>query len=156
MCLSFAHRHPDRVQGLVIVGSTPSWVQRPDFPIGIPRRALEGLGEVWGTGIDIGSLDEIEVEVLGDGLGARGQRQPEAELRTRGEPFGVGHWKANSTHRPLPQTSAVSVAHEADLSELAVAETELHADAPASNVRSASWDARRPSVTGTSAVRDRS
>jgi pimeloyl-ACP methyl ester carboxylesterase len=50
MCLSFACAHPDRVQGLVIVGSTASWVQRPEFPIGLPRRAIEGLVEHWGDG----------------------------------------------------------------------------------------------------------
>jgi len=50
MCLKFAHANPDRVQGLVLVGSTASWMQSPSFPIGIPRRALESLVETWGSG----------------------------------------------------------------------------------------------------------
>jgi pimeloyl-ACP methyl ester carboxylesterase len=50
MCLHFAYTHPDRVQGLILLGSTPSWVQREDFPIGIPRQALELLTTTWGTG----------------------------------------------------------------------------------------------------------
>jgi len=50
MCLKFAYENPDRVQGLVIIGSTASWVQSESFPIGIPRRAIESLAEAWGTG----------------------------------------------------------------------------------------------------------
>lgn len=50
MCLRFAYENPDRVQGLVLVGSTARWVQSEDFPIGLPRRALESLVEAWGTG----------------------------------------------------------------------------------------------------------
>jgi len=50
MCLKFAHVNPDRVQGLVLVGSTARWLQAPDYPIGIPRRALEAVTESWGKG----------------------------------------------------------------------------------------------------------
>jgi pimeloyl-ACP methyl ester carboxylesterase len=49
MCLSFAHANPDRVQGLVILGSTATWVQREDFPIGVPRGLLQRMPEAWGT-----------------------------------------------------------------------------------------------------------
>lgn len=50
MCLHFAHSHPERVQGLVLLGTAASWEQRPDFPIGIPRRSLERVAQVWGSG----------------------------------------------------------------------------------------------------------
>ena len=50
MCLQFAHDHPERVQGLILLGSTASWVQREDYPIGVPRRAMEGLARHWGRG----------------------------------------------------------------------------------------------------------
>jgi pimeloyl-ACP methyl ester carboxylesterase len=50
MCLHFAYTHPDRVQALVLVGTTARFVQSDDFPIGIPRSALEGLTRVWGRG----------------------------------------------------------------------------------------------------------
>jgi pimeloyl-ACP methyl ester carboxylesterase len=50
MCLHFAHSHPDRVQGLVLLGTTARFTQSEDFPIGIPRRAVEQLTELWGTG----------------------------------------------------------------------------------------------------------
>lgn len=50
MCLQFAHVNPDRVQGLVIVGSTARWLQGADYPIGLPRRAMERMSELWGTG----------------------------------------------------------------------------------------------------------
>ena len=51
MCLNFALTHPDRVQGLVLVGTVARWVQADDYPIGIPRDALEGMARVWGKGI---------------------------------------------------------------------------------------------------------
>ncbi|MBW2499056.1 MAG: alpha/beta hydrolase [Deltaproteobacteria bacterium] len=49
MCLKFAWANPDRVQGLVLVGTTAKWVQTDDFPIGLPLRVLERLPEAWGT-----------------------------------------------------------------------------------------------------------
>jgi pimeloyl-ACP methyl ester carboxylesterase len=51
MCLKFASSHPDRVQGLVLVGAAARWLQSDDYPIGIPRRALESVAEVWGQGV---------------------------------------------------------------------------------------------------------
>ena len=50
MAIQFAHDHPERVQGLILLGTTASWVQREDFPIGIPRRSLEALASRWGQG----------------------------------------------------------------------------------------------------------
>lgn len=50
ICLHFAHAHPERVQGLVLIGTTAKFVQSDDFPIGIPRQLLEDLGNLWGTG----------------------------------------------------------------------------------------------------------
>lgn len=51
MCIHFAHAHPDRVKGLILLGTTASWVQREDFPIGIPRSAFENLPRHWGDGM---------------------------------------------------------------------------------------------------------
>jgi pimeloyl-ACP methyl ester carboxylesterase len=51
MCLHFAYTHPDRVQGLVLAGTTARWLQSDDFPIGIPRAALEQLPRAWGRGV---------------------------------------------------------------------------------------------------------
>jgi pimeloyl-ACP methyl ester carboxylesterase len=50
MCLNFAAANPDRVQGLVLVGTTSTWVQSEDFPIGLPRGVLERVTEAWGKG----------------------------------------------------------------------------------------------------------
>ncbi len=50
MCVHFAYTHPECVQALILFGTTASWVQREDFPIGIPRRHIEGLARRWGTG----------------------------------------------------------------------------------------------------------
>jgi pimeloyl-ACP methyl ester carboxylesterase len=50
MCMHFACWHPDRVQGLVLLGTTARFMQSDDFPIGIPQRTLEQLSKLWGTG----------------------------------------------------------------------------------------------------------
>jgi pimeloyl-ACP methyl ester carboxylesterase len=50
MCLQFAYSHPDRVEGLVLVGTTARFAQSDDFPIGIPRSSLERLPRAWGRG----------------------------------------------------------------------------------------------------------
>ena len=51
MCLHFAYSHPERVQALVLVGTTARWLQSEDFPIGIERSILERLPRVWGRGV---------------------------------------------------------------------------------------------------------
>ncbi len=51
MCLNYAAANPDRVQGLVLVGTTSTWVRSEDFPIGLPRGVLERVPEAWGRGI---------------------------------------------------------------------------------------------------------
>ncbi len=51
MCLQFAHDHPDRVRGLVLLGTTASWLQTPDFPAGIQENALDAMVSNWGTGV---------------------------------------------------------------------------------------------------------
>lgn len=50
MCVHFASRHPERVLGLILVGSAARFLQSEDYPIGIPRRALEAVIEGWGRG----------------------------------------------------------------------------------------------------------
>ena len=50
MCIHFAHRHPERVQGLILVGSAARFLQSEDYPIGLPRRAMETVSERWGRG----------------------------------------------------------------------------------------------------------
>jgi pimeloyl-ACP methyl ester carboxylesterase len=51
MCLHFTATHPDRVQGLVLVGTTARWVQSEEYPIGIRRDTIEGLTSAWGQGV---------------------------------------------------------------------------------------------------------
>lgn len=51
MCLQFASSHPDRVQGLILVGTAARWAQSDDYPIGISRRDLESIARVWGKGV---------------------------------------------------------------------------------------------------------
>ena len=50
-CVRFAHDHPERVQGLILVGTAASFAQRPDFPIGIAPEALDGMPRNWGRGV---------------------------------------------------------------------------------------------------------
>jgi pimeloyl-ACP methyl ester carboxylesterase len=48
--IQFAYDHPERVRGLILVGSTATWVQRTDFPIGIPEHQLDKLPRGWSRG----------------------------------------------------------------------------------------------------------
>jgi pimeloyl-ACP methyl ester carboxylesterase len=50
MCLKFAHDHPERVKGLILLGTTACWLQSDNFPIGIEEKALDALVTAWGTG----------------------------------------------------------------------------------------------------------
>lgn len=50
MILQFAYENPDRVQGLVLVGTTAAWLQSESFPAGLPRALLESLPRQWGRG----------------------------------------------------------------------------------------------------------
>lgn len=49
MCLKFAHDHPERVKGLVLLGTTARWLQDDGFPMGIEERALDALPAAWGN-----------------------------------------------------------------------------------------------------------
>jgi pimeloyl-ACP methyl ester carboxylesterase len=49
MCLKFAHDYPERVKGLVLLGSTASWLQSDDLPAGIPAKTLDAIVPAWGT-----------------------------------------------------------------------------------------------------------
>lgn len=51
MSMHFAHSHPDRVQGLVLLGTTARFTQSEDFPIGIPRHSIDNIVKLWGTGV---------------------------------------------------------------------------------------------------------
>jgi pimeloyl-ACP methyl ester carboxylesterase len=51
MCLKFAHDHPERVRGLVLLGTTARWLQSEDFPMGIAEHVLDSLPEAWGTAV---------------------------------------------------------------------------------------------------------
>lgn len=50
MALKFAHENPERVRGLILVGTTASFMERKDYPIGIPEKALDMLHQHWGKG----------------------------------------------------------------------------------------------------------
>jgi pimeloyl-ACP methyl ester carboxylesterase len=51
MCLKFAHDHPDRVKGLVLLGTAARWLQGDDFPMGMEERLLDSLPDAWGKGV---------------------------------------------------------------------------------------------------------
>lgn len=51
MCVHFASLHPERVCGLILVGTAARFLQSEAYPIGIPRRALEAVIEGWGRGL---------------------------------------------------------------------------------------------------------
>jgi pimeloyl-ACP methyl ester carboxylesterase len=51
MCLKFAHDYPERVRGLVLLGTTARWLQSEDFPMGIAEQVLDAMPEAWGTGV---------------------------------------------------------------------------------------------------------
>lgn len=67
MTINFAHAHPERVQGLILLGTTATWVQSEDFPIGIPRYSMEGIVNRWGKGVlrDL-FFPSVSREVLSD------------------------------------------------------------------------------------------
>ncbi|WOJ94756.1 alpha/beta hydrolase [Congregibacter variabilis] len=50
MCIKFAHDHPERVKGLILVGTTARWLQGEDFPGGIEEKMLDLIASAWGTG----------------------------------------------------------------------------------------------------------
>ncbi len=50
MCVKFAHDHPDRVEGLILLGTTARWLQGDDFPAGIEEAMLDSAVQAWGTG----------------------------------------------------------------------------------------------------------
>lgn len=50
MILQFAYENPERVQGLVLVGTTAAWLQSESLPVGLPRALLESLPRQWGRG----------------------------------------------------------------------------------------------------------
>jgi pimeloyl-ACP methyl ester carboxylesterase len=51
MCLKFAHDHPERVKGLILLGTTACWLQGDNFPMGIEEKLLDNLPAAWGTGV---------------------------------------------------------------------------------------------------------
>ena len=51
MCLKFAHDYPERVKGLILLGTTACWLQGDDFPMGMEERALDYLPTAWGSGV---------------------------------------------------------------------------------------------------------
>jgi pimeloyl-ACP methyl ester carboxylesterase len=50
MCIQFAHDYPERVQGLILMGTTARWLQGDDFPAGIDETTLDKVANLWGTG----------------------------------------------------------------------------------------------------------
>ena len=55
MSILFAATYPERVSGLILVGTTPRFSAAHDFPEGLPRDvlelAIEAWREEWGTGV---------------------------------------------------------------------------------------------------------
>jgi len=50
MCIKFAVEHPDRVRGLILLGTAARWLQDEGFPAGIEERAMDGITRNWGKG----------------------------------------------------------------------------------------------------------
>jgi pimeloyl-ACP methyl ester carboxylesterase len=50
MCIQFAHDHPERVKGLVLLGTAARWLQTDDYPAGINESALDSMPQAWGKG----------------------------------------------------------------------------------------------------------
>jgi pimeloyl-ACP methyl ester carboxylesterase/DNA-binding CsgD family transcriptional regulator len=57
MSILFAAKHPERVAGLILVGTTARFSAAPDFPEGVPRwlleQAVESWREGWGSGVGL-------------------------------------------------------------------------------------------------------
>jgi pimeloyl-ACP methyl ester carboxylesterase/DNA-binding CsgD family transcriptional regulator len=57
MSIAFAAKHPARVAGLVLAGTTPKFPADPDFPEGMPRwlleQAIDAWQDGWGTGVGL-------------------------------------------------------------------------------------------------------
>jgi pimeloyl-ACP methyl ester carboxylesterase len=50
MCIKFALEYPERVKGLILLGTAASFLQRPDFPGGLEEAMLDAVATDWGTG----------------------------------------------------------------------------------------------------------
>ncbi|MFT4825268.1 MAG: pimeloyl-ACP methyl ester carboxylesterase [Halioglobus sp.] len=51
MCMQFAHDYPERVKGLILLGTTARWLQSEAYPMGIEERVLDAMPQAWGTGV---------------------------------------------------------------------------------------------------------
>lgn len=89
MCLHFAYSHPNRVQGLVLLGTTARFVQSEDFPIGIPQHMIERIAKLWGTGalrdiffpsISREQIDENTYKAMEQLIGSRAAIQQVVEM----------------------------------------------------------------------------
>ena len=75
---------------------------------------------------------QLDIQILGHGLVAGGEGQPEADLGTRGEAGAVGDRQLHPAKRPLPHAGHVPVTGPADLPELGEADPDPgHGRAPA-------------------------
>ena len=48
--MKFAHDYPERVKGLILLGTTARWMQSEDYPTGIEERVLDAMPKAWGSG----------------------------------------------------------------------------------------------------------
>jgi pimeloyl-ACP methyl ester carboxylesterase len=57
MCMLFAATYPERTASLVLYGTAARGLRAPDYPIGLPRAALDGyldlIEQTWGTGATV-------------------------------------------------------------------------------------------------------
>lgn len=101
MSIQFAHRHPDRVLGMVLIGSTASWVQRDDYPIGIPAEVLDLLPKLWGKA----SLRQLFYPALSrDLVSDETYSAMERLLTTRGDLRNLIEFMKETDVRPLLPT----------------------------------------------------
>ena len=57
MCMLFAATYPERTASLVLYGTAARGLRAPDYPIGLPREALDRyldlIEQTWGTGATV-------------------------------------------------------------------------------------------------------
>lgn len=86
VALRAALDHPGRVRGLVMVASSPRFVQEPDWPHGVRPSLFREFGEALGRDFR-GTLDGfLALEALGSAEAQRELRELRAQAFERGEP----------------------------------------------------------------------
>lgn len=81
-----ARRHPGRVRALALVGATPCFVERPDWPHGMKASTLESFAASLGRDLAGTLRSFIALNALGGANGRNAMRGLAAEIAARGAP----------------------------------------------------------------------